>query len=341
MLTLAQKFLSEVQSQAGVAPFMGITLKVPEIQSVLDFIESEPTAGKLRDEIVAIFRKRNWMLDPIDIQQFMQLIGEAQFWTLAKRAGVELERISEGGGKSPDFRLRGDSEFAPYFEVKTLSVKGGDTGIATMNEDSFQAEHSLSRQVSDGKKFATAITEVAPHGLVKDGKNTTTIVQNLIDKTTQNLKSGQFVNRFTCLVLNLLLIDGYYNDPDSLRPIAFGWPDDWSVRSGPYWNLAFGEPEHLVFGLAEFEGKPGIEGVLGRKGVLAENSNIAALLLVVHPLGGARKIYGLKRDADNDTWQEDGEKLATAFFKLVGTNWNDELDTNGWCLYQNARGEKC
>ncbi|ATE70795.1 hypothetical protein CNO08_05100 [Lysobacter capsici] len=309
-----------------------------EIQSVLAFIENEPAAGKLCRDIDRIFRVSNWLLDPVCLQKFIQLVGEAEFWMLVKERGVELERIIESDEKSPDFKLKSDAAVAPRFEVKTLSVKGGDINIAGMSESSFEAQLSLSQQISEGKCFATAITEAAPHGHITDGKNTTAIIRNLIDKTCNNLKTGQYTDGPTCLVLNLMLIDGYYDGSTNLRPIVFGWPDGWSVRSGAYWNLAFGQTEHLVFGLSEFEGKPGIEGKLERQGVLAANKDIAAMLLVVHPSGESPLIYGLMREADEDSWQEEKRELAEAFFKLVEKNWNDDLDTNGWCLFNLTNG---
>jgi hypothetical protein len=333
MTALADAFLSHVHQQQGVAPNLLLAVHVSRIQSVLAFLDAEPAALKLKGEVLRIFKTTNWLLDPGLFQEFVQAVGEAQFWMMAKTRGVELERIPELSKRTPDFRLAGgEGECAPCFEVKTLSVTGGIHNLGQINEESFQAQLSLSQQVKDGKKVATAIHQAAPHGLIKDGKNLTAIIRNLIDKTTNNIKSGQYSDAPTCLVLNLLLVDGHWNGNAGLRPVAFGYPETWNVRSGAFWNLAFGKVGHLVFGIPEFEGKPSVEGALGRDGILEANPDIQALLLIIHDWNEEPVFFGLKRESDDDRWSEELKDLADAFFKLVGDNWNDDGDTNGWRL---------
>lgn len=272
---------------------------VPRIQTVLAFLESEPTAVKIKKDVLRIFGTVNWLLDPGLLQEFVQAVGEAQFWMMAKARGVELERVPEQSHPTPDFRLVGGGPTAPCFEVKTLSVSGGVHNLKKMNEGSFQAQLDLSKQKSDGKQIAIAVNEVAPHGAVKDGLTFTTIIRNLIDKASNNIKAGQYASAPTCLVLNLLLIDGYYTGNANLRPVVPGYPEPWNVYSGALWNLAFGQTGNLVLGMPEFEGKPAVEGELCKEGILRANPDIQALLMIIHPLGGEPAIYGLKRECDD------------------------------------------
>lgn len=330
---LAEAFQAHWDAQQRVAPSLLLGVHIPRIRHVLTFIDAEPSAKHTKGKIQRIFRTANWLLDPKMFQTFVQLIGEAQFWKMAKDRGVELDRIPERKNeKTPDFCLSGVSGTPPCFEVKTLSVVDGEFNLARLDEASFQAQLALSAQVAEGRSVATAITSASPHGAVEDGKTMTTIIRNLIKKTENNIKSNQFAKAPTCLVLNLMLVDGYYNGNGSLRPITFGYPDDWQVRSGAYWNLAFGQPGNLVFGLAESEGKPSVEGSLGCEGILHAHPEIRALLLVVHTLNAEPTIYGLAREVDADRWLEDLEPLGDAFVRLVGNNWNDDGDTLGWRL---------
>lgn len=332
MAALADTFLSHWHSQQGIAPNLLLGIHVSRIQNVLAFLDAEPAALKLKGEVLRIFKTPNWLLEPGLFQEFVQAVGEAQFWMMAKARGVDLERIPEKSQRTPDFRLAGDGERAPCFEVKTLSVTGGIHNLGQINEGSFQAQLSLSQQANDGKQIATAIHEAAPHGVIKDGKSLTTIIRNLIDKTTNNIKSGQYSDAPTCLVLNLLLIDGHWNGNSGLRPVTFGHPESWNIRSGVFWNLAFGKVGHLVFGIPEFEGKPTVEGELEREGILEANPDIQALLLIVHDWNKEPVFFGLKRERDDDLWLDALKNMGDAFFRLVGDDWNDEGDTNGWRL---------
>lgn len=332
MASLADTFLTHWHGQVRVAPNLLLGVHVSRIQKVLEFIDREPQASKAKSEIERIFKTQNWLLEPLLFQEFVQTVGEVQFWMMATERGVRLQRIPEQSGKTPDFRLEGVSGSAPCFEVKTLSVIDGVYNLQGMNEDSYQAQLLLSKQLAEGRQIAMALHEAAPHGNMKDGKYLTTIIRNLIDKAKNNIKSGQYADAPTCLVLNLMLIDGYYNGNASLRPVAFGFPQDWQVRSGAYWNLAFGEPDHLVFGIVEFEGKPSVEGRLERLGILHAYPEIQALLLIVHPLDAEPIIYGLMRQSDDDKWLDEYKTMGEAFFALTGENWNDDGDTMGWRL---------
>ena len=335
MRSLAEQFLSHWQQQIGVAPNALLGPYVSRIQGVLTFLDAAPDASKLKSEVLRIFKTPNWLLDPGRLQEFVQTVGEAQFWMLAKSRGVVLERIPEQSNKTPDFRaVGGNGNDAPCFEVKTLSVAEGTLNLGSMDESSFQAQLDLSRKAGQGERIAIALQEVAPHGQIKDGRYQTAIIRNLIDKATNNIKRGQYQDAPTCLVLNLLLIDAHYDGNASLRPVAFGYPEPWNVRSGAFWALAFGKVGHLVLGNPEFEGKPSVEGHLEREGVLESFPEVQALLLVIQPWNGEPLIYGLKRERDDDRWAGEFNSLANMFFKLVGKNWNDEDDTNGYALNQ-------
>jgi len=43
-------------------------------------------------------------------------------------------------------------------------------------------------------------------------------------------------------------------------------------------------------------------------------------------------VYGLLRNEDMQRYQDSDETLMETFHDLVGSNWNDDLDSNGWNL---------
>lgn len=336
MQSIEDIFMAHWHSQQGVAPNPLLMPHLNQIRSALKFIDDNPQANKLKDKIKTLMQDSNWLLETVKLESFIQIVGEAQFWELARNCDVNLESIVEQGKhqkKTPDFRLADTGDGAPCFEIKTLSVVSSQLNLKNMDESSFETQLDLAKQVAAGKKIAISINEISPHGEVKANKTFTTLIRNLINKANNNIKSGQYSDAPTCLVLNLLLIDGYYTGNAHLRPVVGGYPSDWNLMSGVYWALAFGKSEHLVYGLPEFEGLPSVEGSLEREGILISHPEIAALILVIHGLSSGTLLYGLKRHAETELWEGNEHKiLSYTFSKLVGDNWNDDVDSNGYQL---------
>jgi len=333
---LEELLLDSVQAASGVSPSVFLSVRYQSLVKVMQFIERTPEAVYADEALRKLFAIQNWVLDAQALEAFFQLVGEVQFWMLAKDRSVDLDRVTEADKPTPDFRLHGPSPDLPQFEGKTLSVTGGWRSLAAMAEDSFKAQVELQKQVADGKRVATAVHAVAPHGNMPRGLQQTTMCRHLIDKASGNIKEGQYVGAptFLFLVLNLMLIDGHFNGNSDLRPIVPSYPHEWSVRTGTLWTLSFGSVGQLVHGTPEFEGLPGVEGTLEREGVLVNLNyeKVAGVLLVMHPLGKEPTMYGLRRYADAQCWDSKRPDLSTVFHALVGKDWNDDRDSNGWHL---------
>jgi hypothetical protein len=331
---LEELLLDSVQTVSGISPSVFLSVRYQSLVRVMQFIEQAPEAAYADQTLRRLFANRNWVLDAQDLEAFFQLVGEVQFWMLAKDKGLELDRVPETDNPTPDFRIRGPSPDLPRFEVKTLSVTGGWRSLATMAEDSFKAQIELQKQVADGKRISMAVHAIAPHGNMPRRLQQTTVCRHLIDKASGNIKQGQYVGAPTFLVLNLMLIDGHFNGNSDLRPVAPGFPDKWSVRTGALWTLAFGSIGQLVHGTPEYEGLPGVEGKLEREGVLVkpDYENVAGMLLVVHPLSKEPALYGLRREPDGQCWESERPDISKMFHALVCKDWNDDRDTNGWQL---------
>jgi hypothetical protein len=330
-----EKILNEsVQSINEIAPNLFIAIRSQSMVKILHFIEQTPEANYADRELRKILSKSCWATNPQKLEEFFQLIGEVQFWMLADEKGVKLARIPKASHKTPDFQFFNSGSVSLQFEVKTLSVRNGTYALEAMSEDSRKSQIELKKQVSRGAQVAMQAHSVAPHGAIPRGLQQTTICQNLIDKARNNIKRGQYAAAPTFLVLNLILIDGHNTGNADLRPVAHGYPNESSVRTGAMWTLAFGTLGQLVHSVPEYEGLPCIEGRLGRDGILVnpDFESLAGLILVVHSLSEAPALYGLIRRADRESWDSTYPVIGRAFYALVGTNWNDDLDTNGWQL---------
>lgn len=332
---LEDLLLEGIQAVAGVSPSMFLSVSYPSLVKVMQFIEATPTAAYANKKLRKLFATHNWVLDAKQLESFFQLVGEVQFWMLAKAKGVLLERVPEAKGKTADLKMAGATPGIPQFEVKTLSVSdGGWMHLAKMAEDSFEAQLEVQAKHSRGERIAMSVHSIAPHGKVQQGKECTEMCTNLIDKAVGNIKAGQYAAAPTFMVLNLMLIGSHYGGNMELRPVAAGYPESWSIRTGVLWTTGFGTMCQLVHGQPEFEGRPGIEGALDREGVLAHPhfKQLAGLLLVIHRLGKEPTIYGLMRNVDRERFEKNDVALLEAFYSLVGKDWNDDLDSNGWHL---------
>lgn len=321
-------FFQSIQAVANVAPNPFLVLRKNSISDVLVFIGSNPKASYAERKLRELFSDKNWILDLEVFESVIQTIGEVQFWMMAEELGIEIERIPEADAKTPDFRLASD-EMEVRFEVKTFSIAGGTRNLDLMAETSFQAQVYLDSQIKSGKKIAFAVTEVAPHGQKQKHLGpTTTICRKLIEKTSQNIKIDQYRGTPTFLVLNLMLIDGYYTGNANLRPIFGSYPHQWSIQTGSYWTLAFGHMEQTIHSTPDFEGEPGIEGYLEKLGILADEqfAEISGLILIIHPMSADPYLCGFIRSKDGET------EIAEIFYALTKQNWNDEFDSNGFAL---------
>ena len=332
---LESLLLEGIQAVADVSPSMFLSVNYPSLVKVMRFIEATPSAAYADKKLRKVFAIQNWVLDAKQLESFFQLMGEVQFWMLAKDKGVTLERIPEAKGNTADLKMAGTESDLPQFEVKTLSVSdGGWMHLAKMGEDSFKAQLELEAEHLRGEQVAMSVQSIASQGMVQRGKEYTEICTNLIDKAVGNIKAGQYAAAPTFMVLNLMLIGSHFDGNTELRPVAAGYPESWSVRTGVLWTTGFGTMYQLVHGQPEFEGRPGIEGFLGREGVLAHPhfKELAGLLLVIHRLSKEPTVYGLMRDADRERFEKSDATVLDTFHSLVGKDWNDDLDSNGWQL---------
>lgn len=295
------------------------------------------------DELNILLDKPNFAVVPTLTNEFAQLLGEAHFLTLCSNKGVELARIpGVHGVKTPDFETVGNPS-KMYFEVKTVSVVGGDFGIADSLNGAMDANIRIAEQIKGGARIAMAEQSIAPYGDKPHTENgsLTAVINTLIDKARQNLKKDQFKHQDTFLVLNLSVLEPFETSKAALRPSYPSKLDYVASVTGELWMAAFGQPGMLVQTIPEFPGKPAIEGLLSRTGILSDPDNdfVAGILFIIHPWGAPAQMLGLFRAEDMEAWDDAGARsgpgqseVSTTLRQLLGDDWNDSRDTNGWAL---------
>ncbi|AGW91979.1 hypothetical protein N234_18230 [Ralstonia pickettii DTP0602] len=330
---LTDRLNAALASSSGTAQNFYLTRLLDALNAVEQAAASSQQLREYAKQLGILLSQTNFELDPHLSNKFAQALGEAHFSLLCSNAGVPLRRIPEVQNlKTPDFEV----DALPgklHFEVKTLSVVGGEAGIGKAISDSVTANLELEAKVRSGQQIAIAESEVAPYGeKVRFETQILDTTHVLIEKARQNIKADQFANPNTFLVLNLSMLHLPGGELGLLRP---SYPDDRlfpTCITGALWTMAFGKPGMLIQSEPEFEGKPCVEGELDKLGILKdpEFAAVRGILFVVHPLSKPPQILALFRNFDEIS--DDNGDVVEQVLKIVGKGWNDGVDTNGWQL---------
>lgn len=334
MQELKNQFVKALQEANSIASNNYLTFLKDAVEQVENASSSDQLLAEYVKQLLDIAKLKNFSIDPDKTNEFSQLLGEAHFYLLCKNKGVILERVPEGAEKTPDFKLK-DNDV--YFEIKTLSVVTGSRGIQQSLDDSLESHIEIEDQLKKGKRIASSESVVQPYGEkpYQKGKGTiTAVVETLIEKTRQNIKQGQYYNGNTFLVLNLSIIPPFRTDNYVLRP---AYCDDYMFKkavTGELWMLAFGRPGMTILGIPEFEGKPGVESIMDKTGILIDPDyeNIAGILFMIHPWQREAETWGLYKYKSYSAWEEKNVTIIEVLSAITGDNWNDDKDTNGWRL---------
>jgi len=296
---------------------------------------AEPELRAYASTLSALIDDASFGVNPHLTNKFAQIIGEAHFWLMCLDKGLRLTRIPEvKDKKTPDFSASVGNQ-SICFEVKTLSVVGGDTGIADALHSSLEAHIDLEAQQRAGARVAIATSEAQPYGgKVKRDQTLMSVINTLVEKVRGNIKADQFARPNTFLVINLSIIPPFITEPKALRP---AYLDDFMFSkavTGDLWTLAFGKVGMPILGTPEFEGKPCVEGTFDKIGILEDQdfSSVTGLIFMIHPWQRPSELWGLFRSADLSKWGDGNVELLTQLQALIGNNWNDCGDTNGWRL---------
>lgn len=333
-MSLADNFAEKLRDSRDVAANNYLTFLHESVKSLDRSAEIECLKPYLK-QLEEYINNPKFPLCADITNDFAQVLGEAHFLIMAKERGIPLQRIPETTNKTPDFKHYSD-KCELFFEVKTLSVVDGDRGIQAALESSLDAQIQIENQLQAGSGIASAISEIQPYGLKPYKTGTlTAIIDTLLEKIRNNIKNEQFSNPNTFLVVNLSIIPPYRTDNMVLRP---AYCDDYmfsKALTGELWMTAFAKPGMLIHGTPEFEGKPCVESIIDKMGVLSDPDfcNIAGILFMIHPWQLPAEIWGLFRSEDLKKWEcESPTTIMETVLSLTGTDWNDDNDSNGWRL---------
>jgi len=334
-MSLYNDFCAALNEARQTAANGYLQLLAPYIAGIEDASSADATLADYCQSMATLVKRQDFMLRGELVSEFAQVFGEAHFALLCYERGIPITKIQEQKNKkTPDF-LHSSPRQSLYFEVKTLSVVSGGRGINDDLLSALDAQIDIERQLKANKRVAIGVSEMQPYAEKPHREGTiSAVISTLIEKARQNIKNDQYVNPNTFLVLNLCLIPPSITDKRTLRP---AYCDDYmfpKAISGDLWMLAFAQPGMLVHGCPDFEGKPCVESVMQKLGILADEEfkNIQGLLAVVYPLGGKPQIYGLFRESDYTDWTDSNANMMDALGKLIGNAWNDDVDSNGWQL---------
>lgn len=292
-----------------------------------------PELNKRVERLCNQLAQKNFALDAEAINKFLQDLAEAQFFALCRMRGVSLEPVptqSQKQQRTPDYSLTGDEQTT--FEVKALSVVGGNFGIDRDLVSSFDAKVRFDERLKSRPGIAFVENETTAYGdKVRATHVNVDHLYVLLEKVRQNIKQDQYPTLRSFLVLNTSVLPVLGSGFVDLRPVY--WDENPSPHpvSGAMWMLAFGRAGMAVFGHPEFEGMPVIEGYFSKQGLLHEYDNISGIIVIRRELNGELRVGALLRSRDWQAWSNE-QTIWPWIHALVQDKWNDEMDSNGWCL---------
>ena len=319
---LISKFRRALQDARDVADNFFLSRLDPIVEEIASL--SDEFGTKSQALLSKLLNTRDVALDETRTREFIQTLGEVHFYALCKRHRLDLERIPETTHQTPDFRITTSPK--EHFEVKTLCIVGGEPAIKRSIEESLdervQTQDALA---SSGGRVALFSQIIAPYGSVKLECRVKSVIRLLQNKLRQNLKTDQFSNVPTYLVVNLSMLSTFRTTGEILRPTYVDTQRNNTRHptSGELWMVAFSKPGMLIQSAPEFEGKPSIEGSMQSNGILIESAYVAGIIFLAYDLSGQCRPLALVRS---------GNELTENIHTLVGNNWNDANDTNGYAL---------
>jgi hypothetical protein len=320
----------ELQRETNMVAFNPLldAIDVSFIKYLENFSDTDQGARRILGQMSHVVRR----LKIQDIDGHKRLYGrygEAKFYVLLKDShGVQIEVLSERGLDArggPDFRImyQGQEFFA---EVKSPVMLGGNPKYNSIMERSLEtkiAAEDQARQTGAG----IGVQVIEPHQ--KDGRSFSQekvklVIENLIQKFSQNYKSGQYAAGDTLALIYLAA----HNFPLSGGPIdekILAVHFDRILKapiSGELWSAAFGRKGMPVFCPPDCDGKPSIEGALDEDGILHSYPDVKAICFYVESFGqGHSGLAGLYRYEDRPI-----KDLVTSLTKI----YNDDRNTETW-----------
>lgn len=195
-------------------------------------------------------------------------------------AFINISKVKEQDTKTPDYKVHfQDSDI--YIEMKSLNMFEGVYKQKTIMQSAFNNKVKIESEIKNGANFASSVQEIAPYKSNTED-SIKTVIESLIDKINQNVKSGQyehdtvllidFSNQLTLLSPTKLAVLEHYHDTETNSDV-----------SGELWHVAFGEYGKQLKNIVKFEGDDrNKHQVLEKDGILTEHSFIKGLVFHIN-----------------------------------------------------------
>ena len=309
---------------AGVANNPILELLGPPVRDIDEVVDDEFVDRK-RAQMLRLLREQNVALDGEKSEDLVKLLGETHFYVLCKKEGIELSQAVDTG--HPEFRWCSRDERPFRLEVITPSFVGEGSAIEAMMEESFDKKVAMQERLAEGHSVAVSQQVIAPYGDLPHEQRVTHLIQRLQEKVRANVRAGRFDAEQRFLVCNLIALPPYANTDSILRPVYCRHVVDEGIYTvtGELWMVAFARPGMLIHSEPEFSWSRGVEGTIQTTGILVDETfdRFSGIIFVVYDLQKTARILAVFRDEDCM-----GKTMVT----LVSDRWNDEGDSNGWCL---------
>lgn len=254
----------------------------------LDFIQKMELEKKenqsFKEALIQIEKLTDKALQNIEdyssIIEIKNIYSEA--YILSKlQALLHINKIPELTTKTPDYIVRFRDEDI-YIELKSLNMLGGTLKHKEIMNDTMESKIEVEDQIKQGSKVGLAEHVIQPYSTYSN-KNYNSgsiklVIESLIDKINQNIKSDQYALGDTILLVDLADQLPLLSIPsDAIQKEYF---DDMSGKyvSGELWNVAFGKVGDQIFKPAEFEGADNDDGKLSKDGILISHPYIKGLI---------------------------------------------------------------
>jgi hypothetical protein len=238
-------------------------------------------------------------------ETIFEAYNEALFYSYLK-SKLPTESIGTESTKTPDLKVcLYESEY--YFEYKALKMLGGRFGYESIVKEATELAQKPLLYPNDNMTITSTAQVIQPHNKQRGNYNPQSVkmvIENIIDKATQNIKEGQFSLGPTILVLDLnsqLLI---FDKPE--KEITKEYTGHCGeFISGVLYHVAAGSIGDDIY----FEGERQAVEKLDKQGILREFPFIKAILFHSASFGKSEGYVAIYRNEKEENFDGNLIKL--------------------------------
>lgn len=273
------KLIQEINSVGSSFPMLYVKsdfIEKMELESdsIPMFKETLESINKLVEKALKSIEDYN------TIVQIKNLYSEAYIFSKL-RSLVAIKKIQEKKSKTPDYviRFRGKDIF---IELKSLNMLEGTIKHKRIMEESLDSKIAAENQIHNGSKVGFGEQEIQPYltqnNKEYDPRSVRLVIESLIDKINQNIKTEQYSSGDTVLLVDLSDQLPLISKPLEAIQKRYHEKLGDTFVNGELWNVAFGKLNDEILRPAEFKGANNLDGKLKKEGILISHPYIKGLI---------------------------------------------------------------